>query len=115
MFGRKGSEQAPEAKPDSEPADGIKNIKAWITDIAQPKFKESDRRDQVNRDAITRVNNRCTDFNKDTRKLWKEKDAEKQAKDQEIANLHRIIREIKIELDKKANKAKPAPAKPTKA
>ena len=61
------------------------------------------------------MNSRCTEFNDDTRKLWKEKDAEKDARNQEIANLHKIIRNLKIELDNKANKAKPAPAKPTKA
>ena len=62
VFHRKSKETEPEAKPDSEPADDIENIKAWIVHIADPAFKESARRDQVNRDAITRVNNRCTDF-----------------------------------------------------
>ena len=101
---------APEAKPDSEIADGIKNIKAWIVDIAGPKFKETDRRDKACRDGITRLNDRCTDNNSDTRKLWKEKDTEKQAKDQEIAELYRIIRQLKTDLAKKADKPKPAKA-----
>ena len=114
MFGRKRPPApAPEAKPASTPADDIKEIKDWIRDISEPARKESIRREQVNRDNITRTNNRCSDLNKDTRNLWKEKDAEKQARDLEIAELHRIIRQLRTELSKKANKAKTS--KPAKA
>ena len=112
MFGKKRSEQAPEAKPDSELATDVKGIKTWIADTAGPEFTEMSRREQANRDGITSVNDRCTDNNSDTRKLWKEKDTEKQAKDQEIAELHRIIRQLKTDLAKKADK--PKPTKPAK-
>ena len=113
MFHRsKKTEPEPEAKPDSK-AEDIKQIKAWIIHIADPKFKESDRRDQVNRDNITRLGDRHVDLDKDIRALWKEKDAEKQARDQEIVELRKVIRQLKTELDKKADK--PKPAKSTKA
>ena len=111
MFNR-GKKPEPEPEPEPENTD-IKDVKRWITDIADPKFKELNRREQANRDSITLVNSRCADLNNDTRNLWKEKDAEKQARDQEIANLHTIIRQMKGELDKKADK--PKPAKSTKA
>ena len=108
MFGKKRSqpEPAPEAKPDSKTADDIKAIKAWITNTAEPARKESIRREQINRDGITSVNDRCSDNNSDTRKLWKEKDDEKAARDQEIADLRKANRLLKAELAKKANRAK---------
>ena len=114
MFGRKRSKQepapAPEAKPASK-ADDIKQIKNWITNTADPKLTDLAGREQRNRDNITRTNNRCSDLNKDTRNLWKEKDAEKQARDLEIADLRKTIRALRTELAGKANRAKPTKPK----
>ena len=106
MFHRsKKPEPEPEAKPDSK-AEDIKQIKAWITEIAEPRFTDLAEREQRNRDNITHTNDRCSDLNSDTRKLWKEKDAEKEACDQDIADLRRVIRQLKTELAGKANRAK---------
>ena len=109
MFNRKRSEQAPAPVPEPENTD-IKDVKTWISDVATREFKESGRRSQVNRDNISLLNSRCSDNNNDTRKLWAEKDTEKQAKDQEIAELYRIIRQLKTDLAKKADKPRPAKA-----
>ena len=112
MFGKQKPKPtpAPEAKPDSELAADVKGIKTWITNTAEPARKESIRREQINRDGITSVNDRCIDNNSDTRKLWKEKDDEKTARDQEIADLRKANRLLKAELAKKADKPKPAKA-----
>ncbi len=109
MFGRKRSEPEPAPEPEPENTD-IKDVKTWIADIAEPKFKESARREQANRDNITRLSDRHVDLDNDIRELWKEKDNERQARDQEIANLYQIIRQLKTELAKKADKPKPAKA-----
>ena len=108
MFGKKRSapEPAPEPEPDSKPADDISNIKAWIAEIAGPKFKDLAEREQRYRDGLTDVNNQCKDARDETRKLWIEKDAEKQTKDQEVADLRKAIRQLKTELAGKANRAK---------
>ena len=110
MFGRK--KPAPEPEPEPENTD-TKDVKKWITDIADPTFNELARREQANRDNITRLSDRHVDLDNDIRELWKEKDTEKQARDQEITDLHKAIKRLKGELDKKTNK--PKPAKPAKA
>ena len=76
-----------------------------------PKYKELDRREQVNRDGIHRVNERCSDNKSELIKLWNEKDKEKEAHDQKFTSVRRIIREMQDELDKKAYKAKSTPDK----
>ena len=110
MFGKQKPkpEPAPEAKPENT---DIEDIKRWIAEVASPKFKDLAEREQRNRDNISYTNERCANLNKDTRKLWKEKDAEKQASDKEIAKLKKTIRDLKDELNTKANRAKPAPGK----
>ena len=117
MFGRKRSEQepapAPEAKPASEPADDIKNIKAWIADIAGPKFKDLAEREQRNRDGLTNVNSQCKDNRDETRKLWIEKDKEHESLVKEITRLNKENRDLRTELAGKANRAKST--KPAKA
>ena len=114
MFGRKRSKQGPAPAPEAPartPADDIKDIKAWITEIASPKFKDLTEREQRNRDGLTDVNNQCKDGRDKTQKLWIEKDAEKQARDLEIADLRKTIRTLRTELAGKANRAKSAPGK----
>ena len=104
MFGKQKPEPAaPEAKPENT---DIEDIKRLIEEVTGPKFKDLAEREQRNRDGITRTNDRCSDNNSDTRKLWTEKDTEKEARDQEIAGLKKTIRQLKTELAGKANRAK---------
>ena len=113
MFNRgKKPEPEPETKPDSK-AEDIKQIKAWITEIAEPKFKFLEDREQKNRDGVTAANDRCADNNSDTRKLWQEKDKEHESLVKEISRLNRENRDLRTELAGKANRAKPS--KPAKA
>ena len=107
MFGR-NKEPEPEAKPENT---DIEDIKRWITKVTGQKFKDLEDREQRNKDYTTRVNDRCRSFNNDTRTLWKEKDQEKEALKQVIKLLKTNIRDLKGELDKKANRAKPSPDK----
>ena len=93
----------------------VAGLKKLIVDEMFPKYKELDRREQVNRDSIHSVNERCSGNKSDLIKLWNEKDKEKEAHDQKFTSVRRIIREMQDELDKKANRTKPAPAKPPKA
>ena len=86
-------------------------LKKLIVDEMFPKYKELDRREQVNRDGIHRVNERCSDNKSELIKLWNEKDKEKEAHDQKFTSVRRIIREMQDELDKKAYKAKSTPDK----
>ena len=110
MFGKKkpAPEPAPEAKPENT---DIENIKRWIAEVATPKFKDLAEREQRNRDNITHTNERCDNNKNDIIKLYDEKDKEKDARDQEVAGLKKTIRELKKELDGKANRAKSAPGK----
>ena len=111
MFHRKSKETEPEVKPENT---DIEDIKRWITEVATRKFKGLEESVQRNKDNTSYANRRCTDLSTDIRKLSVEKDEEKEARNQEIARLRKTIRELKDELDKKANRAKLAPAKPTR-
>ena len=112
MFGRKRSapEPAPEAQ-DSELAADVKDIKRWIAEVATRKFKSLEDSEQRNRDNNTHTNDRCDNNKNDIIKLYDEKDKEKDTRDQEVAGLKKTIRELKKELDGKANRAKPGPGK----
>ena len=90
----------------------VAGLKKLIVDEMFPKYKELDRREQVNRDGIHRVNERCSDNKSELIKLWNEKDLEKETQDKKISNTRKTIREMQDELDKKAYKAKFAPKKP---
>ena len=111
VFHRKSKETEPEVKPENT---DIEDIKRWIAEVATRKFKGLEESVQRNKDNTSYANRRCTDLSTDIRKLSVEKDEEKEARNQEIARLRKTIRELKDELDKKANRAKPAPAKPTR-
>ena len=115
MFGKKRSEPepTPEPEPVSKPADDIKQIKAWIADIASPKLKDLTEREQRNRDGLTDVNNQCKDGRDETRKLWIEKDKEHESLVKEITRLNKENRDLRTELAGKANRAKST--KPAKA
>ena len=115
MFGRQRQEPEVISEPASDivPDPDIEDIKRLIVDVTGSKFRDLTEREQRNRDRITSVNDRCSDNNSDIRKIWAEKDNEKSARDQEIADLRKANRLLKAELAKKADK--PKPAKSTKA
>ena len=111
MFGKKRSAQEPAPAQDSELAADVKDIKRWIVEVASPKLKFLEDREQMHRDKISHTNDRCDNNKREIIKLYNEKDKEKDARDLEVAGLKKTIRELKKEIDGKANRARPAPGK----
>ena len=111
MFGKKRSEpeliSEPASDPVPDPDTDIEKIKAWIADIAGPKFQHLEDREQQARDGISDVNSQCKDNRDETQKLWIEKDKEHESLVKEITRLNKENRDLRTELAGKANRAKP--------